>query len=120
MKYNRLGKSGLQISQLSLGTWLTVGDRLTDQQARNLLAMAYDHGVNFFDSAESYNNGKSEEALGRLLRQLGWERSSYLVSSKVFFGDGGDKPNQTGLSRKHVMECCHAALKRIQVDYLDL
>jgi len=120
MIYNNLGKSGLKISQLSLGTWLTIGDRLTDEQSKKIMSLGYDHGVNFFDSAETYNNGKSEEALGRILKQLKWERSSYLVSSKVFFGDGGTKPNQTGLSRKHIFECCHAALKRIQVDYLDL
>lgn len=120
MKYNNLGKSGLQISQFSLGTWLTIGDRLTDAESEKIMAIAYDHGINFFDSAEAYNNGKSEEALGRLLKKLNWERSSYLVSSKVFFGSGGSKPNQTGLSRKHIFECCHDALKRMQIDYLDL
>ena len=120
MKYNKLGKSGLQISQLSLGTWLTIGDRLNDKEAEILIGEAYDAGINFFDSAEAYNNGQSELALGRLLQKLNWDRSSYLVSSKVYFGDGGTKPNQTGLSRKHVFECCHAALKRMKVDYLDL
>lgn len=120
MKYNHLGKSGLQISQFSLGTWLTIGDRLTDSESERILSRAYEQGVNFFDSAESYNGGKSEEALGKLLKKLKWERSSYLVSSKVYFGDGGTKPNQTGLSRKHVFECCHSALKRMQLDYLDL
>ncbi len=120
MIYNILGKSGLQVSQLSLGTWLTIGDRLTDGESQKLMALAYDRGVNFFDSAEAYNDGKSEEAMGRLLKKLKWERSSYLVSSKVYFGDGGQRPNQTGLSRKHVVECCHGALKRMQLDYLDL
>lgn len=120
MKYNHLGKSGLQISQFSLGTWLTIGDRLTDSESERILSRAYEQGVNFFDSAESYNGGQSEEALGKLLKKLKWERSSYLVSSKVYFGDGGTKPNQTGLSRKHVFECCHSALKRMQLDYLDL
>ncbi len=120
MRYNFLGKSGLQVSQLSLGTWLTIGDRLDDKDAETLLSEAYDAGINFFDSAETYNNGQSELALGRLLKKLNWERSSYLVSSKVYFGDGGTMPNQTGLSRKHVFECCHAAMKRMQVEYLDL
>ncbi len=120
MIYNNLGKSGLKISQLSLGTWLTIGDRLTDKKSEELLSLAYEHGVNFFDSAETYNDGQSELALGRLLKKLKWERSSYLVSSKVFFGDGGTLPNQTGLSRKHVFECCDAALQRMQLDYLDL
>ena len=120
MKYNFLGKAGLQVGQLSLGTWLTIGDRLDDKNAEILLSEAYDAGINFFDSAESYNKGRSELALGRLLKKLNWDRSSYMVSSKVFFGDGGTKPNQTGLSRKHVFECCHAALKRMQVEYLEL
>ncbi len=120
MLYNNLGKSGLKISQLSLGSWLSIGDRLSDSESEKLLSLAYEQGVNFFDSAESYNNGQTEIALGRLLKKLKWERSSYLISSKVYFGDGGIKPNQTGLSRKHVMECCHAALKRMQLEYLDL
>lgn len=120
MIYNNLGHSGLKISQLSLGTWLTVGDRLTDNESEKLITLAYDSGINFFDSAESYNKGQSELALGRLLKKLKWERSSYLVSSKVYFGDGGTRPNQTGLNRKHIFECCHAAMKRMQVDYLDL
>jgi len=110
----------LRVSLLSFGTWLTIGDRLPDDEAGKLLSLAYDSGINFFDSAEAYNKGQSEIALGRLLKKLKWERSSYLVSSKVFFGDGGTKPNQTGLSRKHVFECCEAAMKRMQVDYLDL
>ena len=120
MIYRNLGKSGLKVSLLSFGTWLTIGDRLPDDEAGKLLSLAYDSGINFFDSAESYNDGQSEMALGRLLKKLGWDRSSYLVSSKVFFGDGGTRPNQTGLSRKHVFECCEAALKRMQLDYLDL
>lgn len=120
MIYNKLGKSGLQISQLSLGTWLSIGDRMSDKDGEKFLSIAYESGVNFFDSAESYNDGQSELALGRLLKKLKWDRSSYLVSSKVYFGDGGTKPNQTGLSRKHVFECCHAALKRMQLEYLDL
>ena len=120
MIYNNLGQSGLKISLLSLGTWLSIGDRLADKESEELLSIAYDRGVNFFDCAEAYNDGMSELALGRLLKKLKWERSSYLVSSKVFFGEGGTLPNQTGLSRKHVFECCHAAMKRMQVDYLDL
>jgi voltage-dependent potassium channel beta subunit len=120
MIYRNLGKSGLKVSLLSLGTWLTIGDRLDDNKAGELMNIAYKNGVNFFDSAEAYNNGRSEEALGRLLKKMGWDRSSYLVSSKVFFGSGGTRPNQTGLSRKHIFECCNDALKRMQVDYLDM
>jgi len=120
MEYRNLGRSGLQISLLSLGTWLTIGDRLDEKESEKLVHSAYDQGVNFFDSAEAYADGRSELMLGKILKKSGWERSSYLVSSKAYFGDGGTKPNQTGLSRKHLVEACHAALKRMQVDYLDL
>jgi voltage-dependent potassium channel beta subunit len=81
---------------------------------------AYDNGVNFFDNAEIYARGKSEIVMGKILKKSKWDRSSYVVSSKVFFGDGGKLPNQTGLSRKHIFEACDAALKRFQMDYLDL
>lgn len=120
MEYNRLGKSGLQVSKLSFGSWLTFGNQIGNDVAEKLMSIAYEHGVNFFDNAEIYANGKSEEVMGEILKKLNWERSSYLVSSKVFFGDGGKKPNQRGLNRKHIFECCHAALKRLQVEYLDL
>lgn len=120
MQYRRLGKSGLQISVLSFGSWLTFGKQIGNDNAEKLMALAYDKGVNFFDNAEIYAKGKSEIVMGEILKKFKWERSSFLVSSKVFFGDGGKKPNQTGLSRKHVFEGCHAALKRLQVDYLDL
>jgi len=88
--------------------------------AEALMVHAYEAGVNFFDNAEGYANGNSERVMGRILHNQNWDRSSYMVSSKVFFGDGGKLPNQTGLSRKHLVEACHAALKRLQVDYLDL
>lgn len=84
------------------------------------MACAYEHGVNFFDNAEIYARGKSETIMGQILKDLQWDRTSYLVSSKVFFGDGRNLPNQTGLSRKHIVEACHAALRRFQMDYLDL
>lgn len=120
MQYRKLGKSGLQISLLSLGSWLTFGKQIEDGVAEALMVKAYESGVNFFDNAEIYARGRSEEVMGRLLKKLGWRRSSYLVSSKVFFGDGNNLPNETGLNRKHVVEACHAALRRLQVDYLDL
>jgi len=120
MEYRRLGKSGLQVSALSFGSWITFGNQISDQVAEELMHIAYDNGVNFFDNAEVYANGKSELVMGKILKNANWERSSFLVSSKVFFGDGGAKPNQRGLSRKHVVEACDAALKRLQVDYLDL
>ena len=120
MEYRRLGRSGLQVSVLSFGSWLTFGKQISDEQAEALMVLAYDKGVNFFDNAEIYARGKSELVMGNILSKLGWERSSFVVSSKVFFGDGGRKPNQTGLNRKHVVEASEAALKRLQVDYLDL
>jgi voltage-dependent potassium channel beta subunit len=120
MEYRRLGKSGLQLSVLSLGSWLTFGKQIGDDVAEALMVEAYDQGVNFFDNAEIYAQGKSEIVMGNILKKQGWDRTSYVVSSKVFFGDGRKKPNQTGLSRKHIMEACEAALKRLQVDYLDL
>lgn len=120
MQYRRLGKSGLQVSVLSLGSWLTFGMQISDQTAEELMVKAYDKGVNFFDNAETYADGKSELVMGKILKKLKWDRTSYLVSSKVFFGDGRKGPNQTGLSRKHIFEACHEALRRLQVDYLDL
>lgn len=120
MQYRRLGKSGVQVSVLSLGSWLTFGKQIEDGTAESLMALAYERGVNFFDNAEIYARGQSEVVMGNILKKMNWPRSSWMVSSKVFFGDGGKLPNQTGLSRKHIFEACHAALKRLQVDYIDL
>jgi voltage-dependent potassium channel beta subunit len=120
MEYRRLGRSGLQVSALSFGSWLTFGKQIDDATAERLMITAYEHGVNFFDNAEIYARGQSEIVMGGILKKMSWERSSWLVSSKAFFGDGGKLPNQTGLSRKHLIEACHAALRRLQVDYLDL
>lgn len=118
MQYRYLGKSGLQVSALSFGSWLTFGNQLDYETSKALMFRAYDLGINFFDNAEQYAAGKSEEVMGRIIAESGWDRTSFVVSSKVFWG--GEKPNQKGLSRKHVVEACHAALKRLQVDYLDL
>jgi voltage-dependent potassium channel beta subunit len=120
MLYRSLGKSGLKISALSFGAWVTFGKQIGNPVAAKLLHTAYDAGINFFDNAEAYADGAAETVMGAILKKSGWRRSSYLVSSKVFFGWEDDKPNQTGLSRKHVIEGCHAALRRLQVDYLDL
>jgi len=120
MIYNRLGKSGLQVSALSLGSWLTFGKQIGDDIAEKLMIEAYEKGVNFFDNAEIYAQGQSEIVMGRILKKMSWRRSSYIVSSKAFFGDGNRLPNETGLSRKHLTEACHAALNRLQVEYLDL
>lgn len=120
MEYRRLGKSGLQVSALSFGSWITFGKQIENGVADELLSIAYENGINFFDNAEIYARGKSEEVMGAVLKQKNWSRSSYCVSSKVYFGYEEGKPNQTGLSRKHIIEGCHAALKRLQVDYIDL
>lgn len=120
MEYRRLGRSGLQVSVLSFGSWVTFGKQIGDNTADELMSIAYEHGVNFFDNAEIYSRGKSETVMGQVLKSKNWARSSYCLSSKVFFGYEEGKPNQTGLSRKHITEGCHAALKRLQVDYLDL
>lgn len=118
MEYRRLGKAGVQVSALSLGSWVTFGQQIGDDVAAELMAKAYESGVNFFDNAEAYASGKSEIVMGNILHKFAWPRDTFLVSSKVFWGGG--LPNQTGLSRKHVIEACHAALKRLRVDYLDL
>ena len=118
MQYRQLGKSGLKLSALSFGSWVTFSRQLDSKHARELMALAYDRGINFFDNAEVYEAGKSEELMGQALSRLNWARDTYCVSSKVFWG--GKKPTQRGLSRKHVTEACHAALKRLRVDYLDL
>lgn len=120
MEYRRLGKSGLQLSALSFGSWLTFGNQISDQTADELMGIAYDAGVNFFDNAEGYAEGKSEIVMGNILKAHKWDRDTFVVSSKVFFGAANKGPNQMGLSRKHVIEACNAALKRLQVDYLDL
>lgn len=120
MEYRRLGKSGLQVSALSFGSWLTFGNQITDKIADELMGIAYDAGVNFFDNAEGYAEGRSEEVMGKILKAKKWDRDTFIVSSKVFFGAHNKGPNQTGLSRKHVIEACNAALKRLQVEYLDL
>jgi voltage-dependent potassium channel beta subunit len=120
MQYRQLGKSGIKVSALSFGAWVTFGKQIGDPVARKLLHTAYDAGINFFDNAESYADGQAEVVMGSILRKSGWRRSSYMVSSKVFFGAKGDRPNEEGLSRKHVVEACNDALGRLQVDYLDL
>jgi voltage-dependent potassium channel beta subunit len=118
MQYRRLGKSGLQVSEFSLGSWVTFDKQVHEGDALKLMTAAYDAGINFFDNAEGYEQGGSEKVMGAALKKLGWGRDTFVVSSKVFWG--GAKPNQKGLSRKHVFDACHAALKRLQVDYLDL
>ncbi len=120
MEYKNLGKSGLKVSRLSLGSWLTFGKQIGNNIASDLMDLAYDKGVNFFDNAEIYAKGESEREMGEILSKRDWRRDSYIVSSKAFFGEGGELPTQKGLSRKHLVEACEAALKRLKLDYLDL
>ena len=122
MEYRKMGKTGLQLSALSFGSWVTFHKQIDDRISDELMGIAYDHGVNFFDNAEVYAGGESEKMMGRVLSKKNWDRTSYTISSKAYFGWRGkeNKPNQTGLSRKHLTEACHEALKRLQTDYLDL
>jgi voltage-dependent potassium channel beta subunit len=122
MEYRKLGRSGLELSVLSFGSWVTFHKQIDDGIADELMGIAYDNGINFFDNAEVYALGESERMMGRVLKMKNWDRSSYVISSKAFFGWRGkkNKPNQTGLSRKHLFEACHEALHRLELDYLDL
>ncbi len=120
MLYRRLGQSGLQVSAISLGAWATIGERLDVRASARLLEAAYDLGVNFFDNAETYADGRGETVMGEALARLRWPRETFLVSSKVYWGAGSDRPTARGLSRKHVVEACEAALRRLRVDHLDL
>jgi len=122
MEYRYMGKTGLQLSVLSYGSWVSFHKQINDSIADELMGIAYDNGINFFDNAEVYALGESEKMMGRVLKKKNWDRTSYTVSSKAFWGWRGkeNKPNQTGLSRKHLIEACHEALQRLQVDYLDL
>jgi voltage-dependent potassium channel beta subunit len=120
MEYKNLGKSGLKVSRLSLGSWLTFGKQIQNNIAEDLMDLAYDKGVNFFDNAEIYAKGESERVMGEILSKRDWRRDSYIVSSKAFFGQGGELPTQKGLSRKHLVEACEAAMQRMKLDYLDL
>jgi len=121
MEYRRLGVSGLKVSALSFGSWATFGVSSGRGEARELCALAYDRGVNFFDNAETYANGESERIMGDVLVDLRLSRDSFCVSSKVYFGSvGAPRPTQHGLSRKHIVDACDQALQRLRVDYLDM
>ncbi len=121
MEYRRLGSSGLKVSALSFGAWVTFGTQMEVESARACMVAAYDSGVNFFDNAEVYAGGQAETIMGEVLKKTGWRRDSYIISSKVFFGSAPErKPTQHGLSRKHVFEACHQALERFGTEYLDL
>ncbi|TVR60327.1 MAG: voltage-dependent potassium channel subunit beta [Spirochaetaceae bacterium] len=121
MEYRRLGSSGLKVSALSFGAWVTFGTQMDVENAKACMVAAYDSGVNFFDNAEAYAGGQAETIMGEVLKKTAWRRDSYIISSKVFFGAAPErKPTQRGLSRKHVVEACHQALERFGTEYLDL
>jgi voltage-dependent potassium channel beta subunit len=118
LEYRFLGRSGLRVSALSLGAWVTYGGQVGEQTALDCMTAAYEAGVNFFDNAEAYADGNAEAVMGSVIQKTGWKRSDLVISTKIFWG--GDGPNKTGLSRKHLIEGTHAALKRLQTDYVDL
>ncbi|HZI82391.1 MAG TPA: aldo/keto reductase [Casimicrobiaceae bacterium] len=120
MNYRRLGRSGLKVSELSFGSWVTYGNQLDEAPARECMAAAYAAGVNFFDNAEVYAKGQSERIMGDALRKLGWRRESYVISTKFFWGMN-DGPNEKNtLNRKYLMAAIDGSLKRLQLDYVDL
>ena len=121
MLYRRLGRTGLQVSALSFGAWVTFGNTLGRGEARRLITQAFDAGINLFDNAENYAKGEAERIMGDVLADMRFPRDAYAVTSKAFFGSATQPaPMQRGLSRKHLRDACDAALKRLHVDYLDL
>lgn len=118
MEYRNLGSSGLKVSALSLGAWVTYGEQVGEETAYNCMVAAYDAGVNFFDNAEAYGNGNAEIVMGNVIRRTGWKRSDLVISTKIYWG--GDGPNDTGLSFKHISEGVNASLQRLQMEYVDL
>jgi voltage-dependent potassium channel beta subunit len=118
MQYRRLGRSGLQVSELSLGAWVTYGAQVGDAIALECVQAAHEAGVNFFDNAEAYGGGRAEVTMGNVLRRTGWRRESLVLSTKIFWGGSG--PNDEGLSHKHIIEGLNASLRRLQVEYVDL
>uniref|UniRef100_A0AAY4AJ50 Voltage-gated potassium channel subunit beta-1 n=2 Tax=Denticeps clupeoides TaxID=299321 RepID=A0AAY4AJ50_9TELE len=118
MKYRNLGKSGLRVSCLGLGTWVTFGSQISDEMAENLVTIAYDNGVNLFDTAEIYASGRAEVTLGNIMKKKGWRRSSFVVTTKIYWG--GQAETERGLSRKHIVEGLRASLSRLQMEYVDI
>jgi aryl-alcohol dehydrogenase-like predicted oxidoreductase len=120
MNYRRLGRSGLKVSELSFGSWVTYGNQIDENVARECMAAAYDAGVNFFDNAEVYAKGRSESIMGDALSKLGWRRASYIVSTKFYWGlhDGPNERNT--LNRKYLMQAIDGSLARLGLDYVDI
>ncbi|XP_078026570.1 voltage-gated potassium channel subunit beta-2-like [Epinephelus lanceolatus] len=118
MIYRNLGKSGLRVSCLGLGTWVTFGGQITDEVAEELVTLAYENGINLFDTAEVYHAGKAEVVLGSIIKKKGWRRSSLVITTKIFWG--GKAEMERGLSRKHIIEGLRASLERLQLEYIDV
>jgi voltage-dependent potassium channel beta subunit len=118
MEYRRLGKAGLKVSALSLGSWVTYGEQVGENVAQECMQAAYEGGVNFFDTAEGYADGKAEIIVGNVLKKMGWQRKDLVISTKIYWGGRG--PNDRGLSYKHIVEGVNNSLKRLQLDYVDL
>ena len=116
MQYNKLGKAGIKISEISFGSWITFAKQLNVQSVKEFMHIAFDHGVNFFDNAEGYAHGESEILMGQAIKDF--RREDLVISTKIFWGGNG--PNDTGLSRKHLLEGTYHSLRRLQVDYVDL
>lgn len=120
MDYQRLGRNGLKVSRLSFGSWVTFGNQMDMRAAMDCMAAAYDHGVNFFDNAEVYANGKSEELMGEALKKLGWPRLNYIISTKFFWGISEGPNHKNTLNRKYLMQAIDGSLRRLQLDFVDL
>ena len=120
MPYRRLGRTGLSVPVLCIGTWLTLGNSVTGDAATELMKIAFEAGINYFDTAECYADGQAEVELGRIIKELKWRRDEITIGTKIFFGDGRDAPNTTGLSRKKIIEGLDNSLKRLQLDYVDI
>ncbi|XP_078696326.1 voltage-gated potassium channel subunit beta-2-like isoform X1 [Branchiostoma floridae x Branchiostoma belcheri] len=118
MRYRNLGRSGLRVSCLGLGTWVTFGGQVTDEMAEELMTLAYENGVNLFDTAEVYAAGKAEITLGNIIKKKGWRRSSLVITTKIFWG--GRAETERGLSRKHILEGLQGSLQRLQLEYVDV
>src|ERR1700733_3466488 len=116
MQYNKLGKSGIRLSEIAYGSWITFAKQLGLKEVKEFMHVAFDHGINFFDNAEGYSHGEAETLMGSVLKDF--RREDLIVSTKIFWGGNG--PNDTGLSRKHLIEGTKNSLKRLQLDYVDL
>ncbi|XP_062905800.1 voltage-gated potassium channel subunit beta-2-like [Mobula hypostoma] len=118
MVYRNLGKSGLRVSCLGIGSWVTIGSQVSEEVAEDILTMAYESGINLFDTSEVYTSGKAEVTLGNIIKKKGWRRSSFVISTKLYWG--GQAETERGLSRKHIIEGLRGSLQRLQLQYVDI